>query len=428
MAQKGEPETTTAPCKFMSIVTDDLLSEILVRLPNSKSVIQCSTVCKSWFSLIFHSNFITNFIHHHQNKTPSSSGGPKNLSFYVPYPSRSLPQLLSEKTDNILYGIISSRLSQELPQELRTTLHVDPKFGYIKASYNDLLLLSYPTKEEDFKEEYYIFNPLTKQWLPLPKPPIDGYALWIGLVFEHNICNKRQLGCDCSMRSSSRFRVLFVTYFSDIIIPMIFCSETGEWSGLILPFEFEFGLIHPEVFASNGIFYLLEQKKKRGLIAFDPFKDTNHSKRCCFFDLPEQEGGQHHELVQELLGVVQNRVRLAQRFKVHNSVNVYGFTFVLKVWEFNCDNGGGSRPADYWRLVHNVIGEMAKTTIMFVEAFHPNNGDLIFLLTDHGFYRYDIKGVKYEKVQMSEVPHLGRHDITFAHPVWPSSIPNLSNV
>ena len=103
-------------------------------------------------------------------------------------------------------------------------------------------------------------------------------------------------------------------------------------------------------------------------------------------------------------------------------------SLVLKVWEFNCGNGGGSSPADYWRLVHNVIGEMANTTIMFVEVFHPNNGDLVFLLTDHGFYLYDIKGAKYEKVKMSELPHLGRHDITFAHPVWPSSIPSLANV
>ena len=44
--------TNSAASKFMSVVPDDLLLEIFLRLPNGRSVIQSATVCKRWCSLV----------------------------------------------------------------------------------------------------------------------------------------------------------------------------------------------------------------------------------------------------------------------------------------------------------------------------------------------------------------------------------------
>ncbi|PON63182.1 F-box domain containing protein [Parasponia andersonii] len=68
----------------MEIVTDDgPLFEILIRLPDSRSIIQCATVCKHWYSLVSRSEyFIRSFNHHHRQKRLLM--GP-NSRYYFPF-------------------------------------------------------------------------------------------------------------------------------------------------------------------------------------------------------------------------------------------------------------------------------------------------------------------------------------------------------
>lgn len=71
----------TPPSKFMSdIVYDDLLIQILLRLPHARQATRCTAVCKRWHSLINH-QFIRSFIPHDSHKRSSDSSS--YSSFYL---------------------------------------------------------------------------------------------------------------------------------------------------------------------------------------------------------------------------------------------------------------------------------------------------------------------------------------------------------
>ncbi|PON95347.1 F-box domain containing protein, partial [Trema orientale] len=302
---EAEPETAAAS-KFMSstaTVTDDLLLEIFVRLPNPRSAIQCSLVCKRWFSLISCPEFRRDFVHRrHDHQRPFTA-----LSDRLP-----LCQLFSEKSEitrqcgkTIGYGDpcwISQLLlekSKSKSKSKSTSLYEQPirgGYGDIVSSFHDLLLISYSLKD------YYICNPLTKQSVALPAPPVQCWPEHIKLVFEHPSCPDKRAGCSCGF-SDSRFRVLL---FNHRIDDYLFCSETGQWSRVILPFNTAGRWIFSSVAPCNGIFHFLDEKDKK-LIAFDPFEDADNSPdRCRSIDLPVLSGAPHNK-IERRLGVVRNQ-------------------------------------------------------------------------------------------------------------------------
>ncbi|GMN54883.1 hypothetical protein TIFTF001_024001 [Ficus carica] len=113
------PPPETPPSRFMSdIVSDDLLIQILLRLPHARHAIRCTAVCKRWHSLINH-QFIRSFMPHDSHKRSSDSS---------------------------------------------------TSSSFISSSFGDLLLLVPPCNIH----AYYICNPVTKQWLSLPAAPISS--------------------------------------------------------------------------------------------------------------------------------------------------------------------------------------------------------------------------------------------------------------
>ncbi|CAI0546394.1 unnamed protein product [Linum tenue] len=64
---------------MVSTLGDDLLGEILIRLPDTKSAFRCKPVCKRWRSLISSPSFSRRFVSHHQStgeaRTSASSYG-----------------------------------------------------------------------------------------------------------------------------------------------------------------------------------------------------------------------------------------------------------------------------------------------------------------------------------------------------------------
>lgn len=59
-------ESSTAASRFMSAISDDLLLEIFIRLPDFRCIIACNAVCKRWVSLIPPPQFICNFTRRHK--------------------------------------------------------------------------------------------------------------------------------------------------------------------------------------------------------------------------------------------------------------------------------------------------------------------------------------------------------------------------
>lgn len=102
------------------------------------------------------------------------------------------------------------------------------------------------------------------------------------------------------------------------------------------------------------------------------------------------------------LGLVQGQLRMSQVYRFNGS------SCFLKVWEliYNEDyNNGGDNSSTSWLLVHDVKVDKEKTEggqKLHVIAFHPENGDVIFLLRGADVYKYEIGSNKCEKVW--EVP------------------------
>lgn len=98
----------------------------------------------------------------------------------------------------------------------------------------------------------------------------------------------------------------------------------------------------------------------------------------------------------------------------------------MKVWEYNND-------IDEWILVHNKVKWAAALTsnrMIYVLAFHPNDGDVIFLASNFDTYLYDIRKDKYKKLgEFPKIPEdKGMFSLslagcfTFMHPLCPTSI------
>ncbi|EXB62855.1 hypothetical protein L484_008705 [Morus notabilis] len=98
------------------------------------------------------------------------------------------------------------------------------------------------------------------------------------------------------------------------------------------------------------------------------------------------------------IGLVQGQLRMSQIYRLKDS------RFALKVWEL-IYNSIDDDASTSWILVHDVKVDMENTRNKLIAiAFHPENGDVIFLLYSFGTYRYEIVSNKFEKVREYPFP------------------------
>ncbi|CAI0395184.1 unnamed protein product [Linum tenue] len=131
---------------------DDLLLEILIRLPDPITAWRCKPVCKRWNSLVSTSYFKRRFVSHHQSKVRNAVEVPLDLS-----------SLLS---------------SISLPDEIRP-------FCRILDCFQDLVLCGWLWEEKYINDElarlYLVCNWFTKQWIALPLAP-EMRGVRVGMV------------------------------------------------------------------------------------------------------------------------------------------------------------------------------------------------------------------------------------------------------
>ncbi|CAL1404712.1 unnamed protein product [Linum trigynum] len=146
----------------ISKLGDDLLVEILIRLPNPGSACRSKSVCKLWNSLVSDPSF---------NRRSVS----RRQSINEQEPPLLLP---SDDPQSIVLRFLP------VPAEAR-------EYFRVLDSFKDLVLCgfreaySYRMKEE-FSRLYLVCNPFTKQWIALPLAPFtrqDASSLW-GMVVE----------------------------------------------------------------------------------------------------------------------------------------------------------------------------------------------------------------------------------------------------
>ncbi|GMY38703.1 F-box protein At3g26010-like [Fagus crenata] len=144
----SEPEINKLP--------DAMLFEILSRLP-CRLALQCKSISKRWYSLISDPSFICGFCHRHRKYSDPFTLLLQCWKNVVFVPSKNSDLYLHCCGDE--FDFLNFLPFMERPRKI---------FPFrIKAAFNDLLLVSREVLLICFTE-YYICNPLTKQWLMLP--------------------------------------------------------------------------------------------------------------------------------------------------------------------------------------------------------------------------------------------------------------------
>lgn len=356
---------------------DDMLLEIFYRLP-CRSAVGCNSVSKRWCSVISHPNFIPHYINHrHQYQyTEPFTLVIQNDDDLVVLPSdNSSSESFEDFGRSGGYGWVVDFLNFLPYRQPYNDLRIE-------ASFNDLLLVS---SEVSTNCDYFICNPLTEQWLKLPRLP-PTMSIWpVGFICEPFTHSCKVVRIHCPTREANNITLLRVETFS---------SETGEWSNSFVlspqglnPFSLV-SKLH-RVIASNGMLHWVkvhsEDGTMEGFLAFDP-----HGGHLRYIRLPVSPQGYVISF-----GVFQGRLRLFQRsLNLRIPDRELGYRYFsccanacnFSVWELEDYADAGT-----WSLKHKVylkdmFSECSTVVKMVVRrervefvAFHQNDGDIVFL-------------------------------------------------
>ncbi|CAL1400349.1 unnamed protein product [Linum trigynum] len=252
------PQGNPPPLNLLSKLVNDLLIEILIRLPNPRSSCQCKAVCKLWRSLITDPSFSLRFISHHQSRYQPAA-------VFLP----------SHKPQSILSFL-------PMPDEARPDLRAFDCF-------KDLLLCGFADLFGELGRSYLVCNPFTKQWIALPlapeKPKGGHFGSAVVLVCQPRTSSSskynrlQQLGVEpepepepAFVYSEYRFRVVCLFQCGDYMMLQVFCSESRKWT----KFFFKDSVKRPGTNVAwwNGRLFLVHLQFTSlcsRLAAYDPF-------------------------------------------------------------------------------------------------------------------------------------------------------------
>ncbi|KAM6546678.1 hypothetical protein CsatB_027414 [Cannabis sativa] len=365
-----------------SNLNDDILLEILLRLPDFKCIVECAYVCKRWFSIISHSKAYFsrrfNYYHRHKRLSNSSQSSSPSLPFTLLFTHSYLPEFnlsmeyFSERSKILDYGQIPA-LQFLLSSKNR---------AYIWSSFEDLLLVElFPG------QRFCICNPFTRQLVVLPKPP-DPFHEY---EYSRSFYLQRRYALVVSDYSKTQYKVVKISMgtVDSISIPphllhlTIFSSETGQWSHSTLNFPEMLTIFNESedrtaIVGSNGVIYWpYGLRKTEGIVAFA--LDVC-SKQHRLIGLPKELGRYSNSRVH--VGVVRGRVRVAQFYWCKKKQ-----LFVFKAWELFDDGEMCS-----WNLVHHHDEMMMKfeccissSSLLAIHALHPDDGDVFFFSHSNKF-------------------------------------------
>ncbi|KAK9697620.1 hypothetical protein RND81_08G049200 [Saponaria officinalis] len=168
----GHVQESIKGCNRITCLSHELLIEILLRLPNCKSVVRCQSVCKRWATVASDPWFISQFI-----DLKLRDGLPFGIVMW--YKPNRYSLLWDGSESFFTRSIFDTRDSSFSPFPGLDDVHAS---ATLVASCNDLLL--YSRHEKGNKYDLYISNVQTRQWVALPSPPCYSSVLLYGLVCD----------------------------------------------------------------------------------------------------------------------------------------------------------------------------------------------------------------------------------------------------
>ncbi|KAJ0837574.1 putative F-box domain-containing protein [Helianthus annuus] len=199
---------------------DDLLTEILIRLPVT-SILRFKSVSKHWLSLLTHRHFTQRYDINNLSKSPGLFAG----DIYVPYDVQ----------------------NPSAPPFRTLVFYPDPLGITIVQSCNGLLLCSSHRGSLDSRK-YFVFNPTTKQFAVIPSfhggLKARRSILHMGLAFHQTDCVHYKLVCIRTLKAAK-----------DLLQVQIYSSDTGKWKICPVTFHSSWLFFQQQGVYWNGAFY-----------------------------------------------------------------------------------------------------------------------------------------------------------------------------
>ncbi|KAJ4825248.1 hypothetical protein Tsubulata_029960 [Turnera subulata] len=407
------PKRTRTPPVLVSASINDLdeelLSEILKRLPSAKQTTACKLVSKNWCSLISTPFFVSRFVDHYHKRHPDE---PTPYAFITTSFGDDCAKLFVHD-----HAYKSSESLMKLASYLPSTYHPGLKYCLSKiiTSCNDLLLCS----SQLHSKLYYIFNPQTKKAMPLPPfTTEDPSPLIVGLVC-HNQKQSFRVVRIREVESTSKLLIAVETY----------CREVNKWDEVVLeprPDQFRFGYsscklgftYSTSAFSWNGFMHWLSKDNKT--VVYNPYKPGLFS----MIDNPASGNG--------CLGASQGSL-------VFFLLVDMGDASAAQIWELTDYN------TTQWIIKHSVplkqLCKSLKDPLVFdsedpseltkdlkLLSVDPNENHIVYLANFGKLYLCDLKRKELEVANSSALDGIGsdRYGNGAVHlmfPSWPTTIP-----
>ncbi|XP_076941733.1 F-box protein At5g07610-like [Bidens hawaiensis] len=208
---------------------DDLLTEILIRLPVT-SILRFKSVSKHWRLLLTHTHFT------HQYDNLSKSLGLFAGDIYAPFDSedRSAPSFCGfiEESCN---GLLLCRNGL-----LRLTLKTEVLHPFVVSSRNLVMDYFFAVVEMIIYYTYYVYNPTTKIIATIPSVPEDQDTLmFMGLAFHQT--------------DFLHYKVVRVSWLPYAFQVHVYSSDTGKWKLSVERFSISSGCVIRKGVYLNGV-------------------------------------------------------------------------------------------------------------------------------------------------------------------------------
>ncbi|OVA19008.1 F-box domain [Macleaya cordata] len=352
-------------------LTEDVLFEIFLRLP-FESVYKFRCVSKLWLSLLSNPSFMNMILNRYISINPpwtlvfqltrlrtSGEVGPKMNHQFFPTSSPCLHSKFISRHDGFSFKFLTK--SYPFKEEAL----------YLLASSNGLVLCS---TDDNHPSMYYVCNPLTKQWISLPRPRPNSERFGIdGFICESS-----------SLTSTSTYKVLRILYCWDrfaIFDLQIFSSDTGEWNTYQVSCPREVIIYTNNVVTCrDGVLYFILELEQNKIIAYDFSNNKNGGHQCRLIDLPEDREKNlfcTRRIVESEGSICYGQIQREQR--------------TLNVWELKLDYSNGGW---VWHVVHKNIeikDIFAPNIKTWFRAFNPVDRNVLILDCKTYILAYNIR-------------------------------------
>ncbi|KAM5581113.1 hypothetical protein ABKV19_010371 [Rosa sericea] len=418
--------------ELMNIEIDDLpdvvLVEILCRLPCYKFVSKCKCVSKRWCNVMSGPYFLGRFLRLQSDREQTPI----------------IRTLITNRGEEFLTRMSSSTKPLALLFERLMSSHHLEQEPAVVATYNDLVLCC--TTGDYYQRDYYICNPCTIQWVPVPPPPRVYRYTPVGFICDlpYYSCTKDdQGGSFIQVNAEYRCRIVRLILRKRSVSKLkvqIFSSDTGEWitSTISIPSGFISDTVPLErSFSYNGMLYFVgdEAGDQNFLMGLDPFMINNSNSalslsstslnstngddiidhyKCRFirFDDPDS-------FILRYLGEYRGCLHMCD-YHYHTST-----FFVRELKEEEMHGGAGKlclegMMKDYSLDIKMVLGY----DIVDLQFLDPNNEDILYMYVGKDIVRYNIQTRDWLKL-VENIPYRNSFLFPIVLPWWPTPVPRL---